>query len=169
MVLLLKRTLYGTKQVALQFWRELVKVLTGLLFKQSSADPCLFFKHVNGSLNIWISWVDDLLNVGEAKVNEKEKEEFKKKFDCNDVGELIEFVGVKIVIDQANRTAKLTQLVLLQSFGDEFEIGSSHVDIPATAGHVISNKREDVVYLSPEKQRVFRSGVGKLMHLSKWS
>jgi hypothetical protein len=124
---------------------------------------------VNGGLNIWISWVDDLLNVGEAEVNEKEKEEFKKKFDCDDVGELIEFVGVKIVIDRANRTAKLTQPVLLQSFGDEFEIGSSHVDIPAMAGHVISYKREDAVYLSPKKQRVFRSGVGKLMHLSKWS
>jgi hypothetical protein len=87
-----------------------------------------------------------LLNVGEAKVNEKEKEEFKKMFDCADVGKLIEFVGVKIVIDQANRTAKLTQQVLLQSFGDEFEIRSSHVDIPATAGRVISYKREGGVF-----------------------
>jgi Reverse transcriptase (RNA-dependent DNA polymerase) len=107
MVLLLQQTLYGTKQAALQFWRELVKVLTGLLFKQSKADPCLFFKRVNGGLNIWISWVDNLLHVGEAKVNEKEKEEFKKEFDCDDVGKLIEFMGAKIVIDQVNRTAKL--------------------------------------------------------------
>jgi Reverse transcriptase (RNA-dependent DNA polymerase) len=169
LVLLLKQTLYGTKQAALQFWHELVKVLTGLLFKQSKADPCLFFKQVDGSLNIWISWVNDLLNVGKAKVNEKEKEEFKKKFDCNDVGKLTEFVGVKIVIDWANWTSKLTQPVLLQSFGDKFEIRSSHVDIPATAGHVISYKREDAAYLNPKKQRVFRSGVGKLMRLSKWS
>jgi hypothetical protein len=144
-------------------------VLTGLLFKQSQADPCLFFKHVNGSLAIWISWVDDLLNVGKAKVNEQEKEEFKKKFDCDDVGEVIEFVGVKVVMDQANQTAKLMQTVLLQSFGDEFEIRSSHVEIPATAGHVISYKREDAVYLDPEKQGVFLSGVRKLMHLLKWS
>jgi hypothetical protein len=75
----------------------------------------LFFKRMNGGLNIWISWVDNLLNVGEAKVNEKEKEEFKKKFDCDDVGELIEFVGVKIVIDRVNQTAKLVQPVLLQA------------------------------------------------------
>lgn len=61
----------------------------------------------------------------------------------------------KIVIDQVNQTAKLTQPVLLQSFGDEFEIRSSHVEIPATAGHVISYKREAVVYLDPKKQRLF--------------
>jgi Reverse transcriptase (RNA-dependent DNA polymerase) len=32
-VLLLKWTLYGTKQAMLQFWHRLVKVLTGLLSK----------------------------------------------------------------------------------------------------------------------------------------
>jgi hypothetical protein len=57
------------------WWHKLVKVMTGLLIKQSQADPCLFFKHVNGSLNIWISWVGNLLNVSKAKVNEQEKEE----------------------------------------------------------------------------------------------
>jgi hypothetical protein len=51
----------------------------------------------------------------------KRSKEFKKNFDCDDVGKLIEFVGVKIVIDQATQTAKLTQPVLVQSFGDEFE------------------------------------------------
>jgi hypothetical protein len=61
----------------------------------------------------------------------------------------------KIVIDQVNQTAKLTQPVLLQSFGDEFEIRSSHAEIPATAGHVISYKHEDMVYLDPEKQCLF--------------
>jgi hypothetical protein len=120
-----------------------------------SGRSLVVFKHVNGGLNIWISWVNNLLSVGEAKVNEKEKEEFKKKFDCVDVGKLIEFVGVKIVIDWANWTAKLMQPVLLQTFGDEFEIRSSHVDILATAGHIISYKHEDAVYLNPKQQCVF--------------
>jgi hypothetical protein len=33
----------------------------------------------------------------------------------------------------------------------------------------LDNKGEGVKYLSPEKQRDFRSGVDKLLHLSKWS
>jgi Reverse transcriptase (RNA-dependent DNA polymerase) len=43
-VLLLQQTLYGTKQAALQFWRELLKSMVKMFYKQSQADPCLFFK-----------------------------------------------------------------------------------------------------------------------------
>jgi hypothetical protein len=41
-LLLLLQTIYGLKQVALAFWRELVKALTDTNFKRSAADPCLF-------------------------------------------------------------------------------------------------------------------------------
>jgi hypothetical protein len=40
-VLLLQQTLYGTKQAALQFSRESI---VKMFYKQSKADPCLFFK-----------------------------------------------------------------------------------------------------------------------------
>jgi hypothetical protein len=43
------------------------------------------------------------------------------------------------------------------------------VKLSATAGSILSYKGEGVTYLSPEKQRDFWSGVGKLLHLSKWS
>jgi hypothetical protein len=44
-VLLLHRTLYGTKlAVLLQFWRELLKSMLKMFYKQSKADPCLFLK-----------------------------------------------------------------------------------------------------------------------------
>jgi hypothetical protein len=59
------------------------------------------------------------------------------------------------VIDWVNWMAKLMQPVLLQSFGDEFELGSSHVEIPATAEHVISYKRKDTVYLDPKNNVCF--------------
>jgi hypothetical protein len=52
--------------------------------------------------------------------------------------------------------AKFTQPVLLQ-------------ELPATAGSILSYKGEGVKYLSPEKQHDFWLGVGKLLHLSKWS
>jgi ABC-type thiamine transport system substrate-binding protein len=40
--LLLQQTLYGTKQAALQFWRELLKSTVKMFYKWSKADPCLF-------------------------------------------------------------------------------------------------------------------------------
>jgi hypothetical protein len=41
--------------------------------------------------------------------------------------------------------------------------------VPATAGSMLNYTADDAKYLSPEKQREFRSGVGKLLHLAKWS
>jgi hypothetical protein len=36
-------TIYGLKQAAMAFWRELVTALTGMNFKRSAADPCLYY------------------------------------------------------------------------------------------------------------------------------
>jgi hypothetical protein len=41
--------------------------------------------------------------------------------------------------------------------------------LPAPAGTILSCNNEGVTYLSVEKQQEFRSGVGKLLHLTKWS
>jgi hypothetical protein len=41
-LLLLLQTIYGLKQAAMAFWRELVKALTDMNFKRSAAVPCLF-------------------------------------------------------------------------------------------------------------------------------
>ena len=67
----------------------------------------------------------------------KEKEKMKQLFDCDDIGELQEYVGCKIVHDRAERSVKITQPVLLQSFTDEFVLGSTKHETPATAGEVL--------------------------------
>jgi hypothetical protein len=45
MVLKLQRTIYGLKQAAFAFWRELLMAFNAMGFKRSSADPCLYFKN----------------------------------------------------------------------------------------------------------------------------
>jgi hypothetical protein len=52
---------------------------------------------------------------------------------------------------------------------DEFVLKKGKVKLPATAGSILSYKGKGVQYLAPDKQCDFRSGVGKLLHLSKWS
>jgi hypothetical protein len=44
------------------------------------------------------------------------KERLFKEFECNDLGELKEYVGCKIDCDYETRSIKITQLVLIQSF-----------------------------------------------------
>jgi hypothetical protein len=82
---------------------------------------------------------------------------------------LEEFLGNKIEIDYEHKTMQFTQPVLLQSLKDEFVLKKTKTTLPTSAGTILSYKNEGVKYLSAEKQREFRSGVGKLLHLAKWS
>ena len=63
-VLLLLKTIYGLKQAALAFWRELLKAFRSMQYGRSKADPCLYFKWTALGLILWLAWVDDCLVAG---------------------------------------------------------------------------------------------------------
>jgi hypothetical protein len=146
-VLKLRRTIYGLKQAAYAFWRELLKAFKAMKYTRSNADPCLYYKwQDNDGLIVWISWVDDCLVAGPKKRVLEAKGEMKDLFDCDDIGELQEYVGCKIVHDQANRSVKFTQPVLLQSFRDEFQIPDSvHHETPASPGEVLRGGEPEII------------------------
>ena len=48
--LLLKKMLYGLKQVAMVFYRKLLTAALNIGLMQSSANPCLFYKWMQGKL-----------------------------------------------------------------------------------------------------------------------
>ena len=61
----------------------------------------------------------------------KAKTEMMSRFDCDEVGELREYIGCKLDWNEDKRWIKITQPVLLQSLKDEFEfeiLGQSDSD-----------------------------------------
>ena len=58
--------------------------------------------------------------------------------------------------------------MLLQSFKDEFSLPNYTFDIPAIQGQVLQAVKEGEE-VSPEVQREYRGGIGKLLHLMRWS
>jgi hypothetical protein len=58
-VLLLLKCLYGLKQAAKAFWRQLLRATKAIGLMQSNADPCLFFKWVEGRIVMMMSWIDN--------------------------------------------------------------------------------------------------------------
>jgi hypothetical protein len=108
-VILLKKTLYGTKQAAKAFWIKLLEALKGMEYTRSKADPCLYFKWTKNALMIWLSWVDDCLICGKPEGVKMAKQEMMKRFKCDEVGELKEYVGCKIDRDLDEGWIKLTQ------------------------------------------------------------
>ena len=168
-VLLLLRTLYGTKQAAMAFWKFALEIWKALKLCRSNADPCLHFKWTIHGLIMWVSWVDDYIGAGQEIDVLESKEKIKAKVKVEEMGELREYIGCKVDRDVAGRTIKLTQPVLIQSLNDEFDLPDKSFVIPAPAGDVLVGDDEEDEFLGPEEHSRYRSGVGKLLHLAKWS
>jgi hypothetical protein len=104
-------------------------------------DPCLYFKNTDNVLVIWISWVDDCLLVGHRDEFKKYHEMMNEYFGCDNVGELMEYVGwgCKIERKMDSKLLVISQLVIMQNFIDEFCIISSNkIETLASSGELFS-------------------------------
>jgi hypothetical protein len=167
-ILLLLKTIYGLKQAAFRFWEYLLEIITQLGCTRSDADPCLYHKWTDEGLVMCLSWVDDCFITGPKDAALKLKMDMMAMVDCDDGGELKEYVGCKIDHDREARRLKITQPVLLQSFKDEFETnGSEHPNTPGIPMKTLQLGDKPAVI--DDRRTYYRSGVGKLMHLKRWS
>jgi hypothetical protein len=138
-------------------------------FKRSDSDSCLYFKVTDNGLVIWISWVDDCLLVGHQDEVKKYHAKMNEYFDCNNVGELREYVGCKIERKIEKRMLMISQPVIIQSFIDEFSIISKEkIEIPASSGELFSPVSSGDE-LNEKEQKRYRTGIGKLLYLLRWS
>ena len=115
---------------------------------------------------IWLSWIDDCLCVGHPDAVDRYRNNMKRLFDCDDVGDTEEYLECNI--DRENRSLKFTQPVMVQGFKDEFEM-LNHVAI--TPGEPVTTlvKVEEELKLPHKRTTYFRLGVGKLLHMMRCS
>ena len=117
----LKRSLYGLKQSARQWNIEIDKVLKESGCTQSQSDMCLYTFKSNGKSGFVIIHVDDFLITGDESVVTKLSENIGNKFILKDLGEVSEFLAIRVtkkdrnyyvdqtkyierIIEEANRT-----------------------------------------------------------------
>ena len=67
MVLLFLKTIYGLKNAAKEFWKELLKAFGAMKCKIIDADPCMYYKWDAAGLLLWISWIDDYTSFGKKE------------------------------------------------------------------------------------------------------
>eukprot|EP00957_Ditylum_brightwellii_P035609 2698993-Ditylum_brightwellii.AAC.1 len=90
-------------------------------------------------------------------------------FECEELGEVDEYVGCKIDYDQKDGSTPNTQPVLLQSYKDEFKL-DEHRKVsktPAEAGSVLGKGEGEPCHTPGHKK--YCTGVGKLQHTNRWS
>jgi hypothetical protein len=97
-----------------------------------------------------------------------EKKKMTGRLKCDDLGEMKEYVGCKIDYKRESQSCKFTQPVLLQSLNDEFELPNENPTTPAAADTVLQQAAGDAT-LTPKRQSTYRSGVGKMLHVMRWS
>ena len=113
-VLRLLRALYGLKQAGLAWWRTLNESMKELGFKRLVSDAGIFvFRDEDGGMVIVIVYVDDALFCGRNKalVN-KMKAKFMEKWECRDLGEVKEFLRMRI--QRKGRTIRIDQCAYLE-------------------------------------------------------
>ena len=89
-----------------------------------------------------------------------------QRFDCDNVGEVNKYVGCKI--ERGNGFIKFTQPVMIQSFDDKFKTTKKKLSTPAQAGTVLI-KCSKGHRVGKNRHIYFRRGVGKLLHMCRWS
>jgi len=75
----------------------LVMAFRHMTFQRSKSDPCLFFKWTVHGLVLWVTWVDDCLVCGKKEAVLEAKQQLMARFDCDEVGELKEYIGFAAV------------------------------------------------------------------------
>jgi hypothetical protein len=169
-VLLLLKTICGLKQSAFQFWKAILLCFASMGLERSKSDPCLYYSWSTTGLVLGVPWIDDCLVMGHQDSVNGARKQMMDRFDCNVLGNMDEYVGCRRERNVKERWIKFTQPVQLQSFVDEFNLPDERDKpfIPAKAGHVMKRASENEG-VGLDGQGAFRKGVGKLLHMMRWS
>jgi hypothetical protein len=115
----LLKSLYGLKQLALQWNKEIHKALVNLGFTRTRSDAGVYFKFIEADIIVIVIYVDDVLLMGsDKKMLKKHKEDFMKVFETRDLGEAKKYLGMRITRDHKKHTITLDQCAYAERFSN---------------------------------------------------
>lgn len=161
----LKKGLYGLKQSARAWNKEVKEVLVTNGYKQSQADQCLYLSHDSNEKCYVLVHVDDFLFAAESEcMIDKIVKQIKKRFEIKDLGPVSQFLGIQVnredagnfYINQATYIDKICE-----ESGQQFAKPSK---IPLDAGYEkITNK---TVLKELEEKEEYQKLIGMLLYVS---
>lgn len=170
--LFLLQGIYGLVQSARQFFKKLLEILIGKMgFIKCLSDQCLLTRTDETGTTIICLYIDDTLVVGDKIAIEKFKKEIKFFFSTKEEGTMDEFVGCKVMRTGEKRMLFYQDDLIKKIemyFGEEVK-NMRKYKTPASPGTGIVRPTEDDVKISSKDQTRYRSGVGMLLYLVKFS
>ena len=120
--LMLRKSLYGLRSSALAWYKTMTGILTGMGFRKSRSDPCVFIKKAkNSDLAIVGLFVDDLLMLcDDEQWLEQIKVDLSKHVNITDKGIVSQFLNLDICYDRELAIMKLSQKDYIEQILDQF-------------------------------------------------
>ena len=172
---LLNKAMYGLVQAARQFYKKFIQIMTKELgFEKCLADSCLL-RRTNGNGTVLVCvYVDDTMCVGDRKAIDELKKQLEQHFSIKDEGSMEEYVGCTVTRgNQGTLTMRQPHLLrkIEKEFGEEVDQVRAYSTPAGTRETImkIKEKDNDLIGLEPSMQTRYRSGVGILLYLVKFS
>ena len=124
MVCKLKKSLYGLKQAARQWYKKFDSFIVGHEYTRTNADHCVYIrKFPNGKFVILLLYVDDMLIVGQdAGVIGNLKKDLFKSFDMKDLGPARQILGTQILRNRKAKKLWLSQEKYIEQVLERFNM-----------------------------------------------
>ena len=158
------KTFYGLKQAALQWNKALHESLLKMGFNCTFADPGVYIHFHNQDLIILVIYVDDALFIGSNHSYLKlKKQEFMKKWESRDLGEVKEYLGMRITRNQVKKTLKLKQISYADKVIKYFKLNDAKIaHTPLPSGYnPLPNTTQSTSHLHSRYQSV----IGSLLYI----
>jgi len=178
MVLLVK-SLYGTKQAGLLWNKDLTASLKKMGFKQSKYDPCLFTRVESGEESYVVLWVDDVIlstNLSQQEIDDLIWLIRQLGFTLSTVGDLEFYLGMKIEFDGKGRV-RLSQKAYIETILNRFNMADckgvkapmNSANLPSKADLPDLDTAEGRSEWEELKKFPMRQAIGSLLHLARWT
>ena len=169
----LKRTIYGLVQSAREFYKRLVDVLKGLGFIENKSDPCLLSKWEDDEIILIGVYVDDCLVIGKQVQIDKLIVELQDEgFNLKVTSSLTDYLSCCVIENASKGEIMIAQPHLINNLNDKFKEEVHQLKVyktPGTPRFKIVRPDENSVLINPELQKMYRSGVGMLLYLTKYT
>ena len=169
--LLLTKTIYGLVQSAREFYKKLISVLKSLGFQENKSDPCLLSKWDQDNIIIIGVYVDDCLVIGkETQIRQLIAELKENGFNLKIENNLKDYLSCRVIEDEKRILILQPHLInnLQAKFGNEVEKKRVY-KTPGTPRFKIVWPSNDDDTIDGNLQSKYRSGVGMLLYLTKYS
>ena len=171
--LLLQSTIYGLVQSARQYYKKATKILKDLGYSGGTVDPCLFYREREEEKVYFGLYVDDNLLIGDPPAIEQAIQELKEKGLVLKVDDnLNDYLSCDIRFSAKQDKAWIGQPHLIANlehkFGEKVNKLRNYVTPGTPSLSIVRNPLQEVS-ISQEDHKLYRSGVGMLLYLVKYS